>query len=866
MSASRTVRVRLALLSITALVALGLMLAGARAPHVVRPDREREVHAEPPSDYFYAQRVQADGTFPQAQYDLAVEQWQAAHRVLTTSAGSAYWQPVGPTNIGGRVTALAVAPGGTTVYLGAADGGVWKSTDGGANFAPRSDREAWSSIGALALDPTNANVLYVGTGEANSSVDSYDGMGLFRSSDGANSWLPLGLATVGRIGAVAVDPGNNQHLLVAAMGRQFSTGPDRGLYRSLDGGATWNKVLFVSDSTGVCDIAINPAHPDTMFCATWERVRRLTYRRTFGVECGIYRSVDRGATWTRLVSGLPVPSDNVGRIALAISPARPSRVYAQIMSGVSGGYVGLGVWRSDDAGTNWNKVDTGGTFLNNFGGFAWYFGEFGVDPIDSDVCYALGVNLLRSIDAGVTWTDISGALHPDQHALWIDPASGSHLLLGDDGGFWSTNDAANWTHCDNLPISQFYAGTVDPANVNKIIGGLQDNSTVMTTLGPGAYTTILFGDGFVPLIDPVNTNVVFSEYQFCSSGSGFRRSTSGGASFSSTSGWAPSDRYNWNTPITINPRNHNLLLAGSQFVYRSTNNGLNWAKISGDLTTNNTQATLVYSTITALDISKADTTVYYAGTDDGRVQISTNRGGLWADISAGLPKRYVTRVTADPADPQVVYVTLSGFSQDAQAALVYRSANRGGTWTNLSANLPNIPANDILVDPTNTQWLYLATDMGVYASKNQGAGWFELGAGMPLQSVADLTLHEGSRRLFAFTHGRSAWSFDLGSIPLAAPARALPGSIALAVAGANPVRGALHMTLELAHDANAQVTVHDALGRHVATLQDGPLGAGTHALAWDRRADSGARAAAGVYFIRARSAEGSRSLRVVFVD
>ena len=365
---------------------------------------------------------------------------------------------------------------------------------------------------------------------------------------------------------------------------------------------------------------------------------------------------------------------------------------------------------------------------------------------------------------------------------------------------------------------------------------------------PTGMTAVLGGDGFVPLIDPVTPSVVFSEYQFCCSGSGFKRSTTGGGSPASTSGWTSSDRFNWCTPIVMNPRNHFTLLAGSQYLYRSTNNGRNWAKISTKDFTTSTPSSLTYCTITALEISKPDTNTYYVGTDDGNVWRSTDRGSNWTAITTGLPRQYVTRLTADPVDANVVYCTLSGYTQDNQSALVFRSADKGTTWTNLSANLPNVPANDILVDPANTQVLYLATDLGVYASKTQGAGWFELGTGMPLNSVADLALDAGTRQLFAFTHGRSAWKLDLTSIPAGVDAPRAPSGLALALAGANPTRGTVRLGLTLARAAHAQVTVHDALGRQVAMLLDAPLGAGPRTLAWDRSTSRGARAAAGVYF------------------
>lgn len=818
-----------------------------------------------PTDYFYAQRANADGSFPQDAYLAAYEQAAFERSQSLNASAGAPWTPVGPYNVGGRVTAIAAEPGGATAYLGAADGGVWKSTNFGVNWSCVTDRAPISSVGALALDPSDWNTVWCGTGESNGSVDSYDGNGVWRSKDGGTTWSHMGLTATGRISSVAVDPANPQIVYVGAMGRQFSTGSERGFYRSIDGGATWTRTLFVSDSTGVCDIAVNPAHPETVFCATWERVRRNTYRRAYGAECGIWRSADHGATWTRLSSGLPVPSDNVGRIGLAIAPSQPSTVYAQIVSGLSGGYVGLGMYRSLDGGSTWTQRNASADFTNAFGGFGWYFGEIGVDPTNPDRVYAMGVSLLRSDDGGVSWGDFTGLMHVDQHALWIDPTNANRIYAGNDGGFYYTSAGPPFTPSDDLPITQFYAGEVDPTNPANVFGGAQDNGTNKTSGDPYGWFSILGGDGFFVAVDPTTPNIVFVEWQYCSDKSGFKRSTIGGPSGASTSGWAGADRFEWSTPIVFNPRSHNTLLAGSQFVYRSVNNGRNWIKISPDLSSAPASA-VVYGCITTLDVAKPDTNVYYAGTDDARVWRTVNRGGAWTDVSAGLPKRWVTRVVADPVNAQVVYVTLSGYASDDQSTMIYRSTDRGTTWTNISGNLPNVPANDLVVDPTDTNRLYLATDLGVWATKNLGATWYEVGDGLPLTSVADLVLHASSRQLFAFTHGRSVWSLSLSALPVSTPESGPAAALQLSAPRPNPTREGARIALEMPRAGAAQVVIYDVIGRRVSTLHEGALGAGRHEFAWSRRDDRGVRASAGVYFVRATFGGATRTRRLVVTD
>jgi photosystem II stability/assembly factor-like uncharacterized protein len=660
------------------------------------------------------------------------------------------------------------------------------------------------------------------------------------------------LTETARIGRIAVDPSNPSRIFVAAMGKQFSTGPHRGLYRSENGGQTWTKVLFLNDSTGVADVVINPAHPETVFAATWERVRRPTYRRAYGPGCGIWRSTNSGTTWTRLQTGLPAPSDDVGRIGLSIAASRPTWLYAQVIAGVGLGYNGLGMYRTTDGGNTWARRDVSG-FTGIFGGFGWYFGDVAVDPTNPDRLFALGVSIGRSTDGGVTFVNVRGNAHVDEHALWIDPANPERIYMGSDGGFFSSISGGSfWNKSQDLPITQFYAGTIDPSDPARLLGGTQDNNTLITPTGsPNNWIPILGGDGFQCLVDPTNPAILFGESQYCSGGNGLLRSTDSGSSWATPSGFVGSDRYNWNSPIAMNPLNHNTLLVGSQRVYKSLNNGISYATTSPDLTTNNTSSLLVYSTLTTLDISPADTSVYWAGSDDGKVHRSTNAGGSWTDVSAGLPVRYVTRVTSDPVNSQVAYVTLSGFGQDEHQVHIYRTTNRGTTWTPIGGNLPDVPANDVLVDPANPNRLFLATDIGVYTTRNLGATWYPLGVGLPIQTVFDLTFHAPSRTLVAATHGRSQWKLDVSDLPVAVDPPGPPTRIALSNPWPNPSRGAVRCALTLPEAARVAVSVYDASGRRVVNLIERTLEAGPHTLIWSGRDRSGRQATPGVYYLRA---------------
>jgi flagellar hook capping protein FlgD len=500
--------------------------------------------------------------------------------------------------------------------------------------------------------------------------------------------------------------------------------------------------------------------------------------------------------------------------------------------------------------------------VGNFGGFGWYFGDVAVDPANAEQVYSLGVDLVRSTNGGQTFSNVAGSTHPDHHAIWIDPSNSSRVYDGNDGGFFSSsNGAAAWTKSVDLPISQFYAGAVDPSNPLRLTGGMQDNGMALTTGSVPNWASIFIADGFQCIIDPVNPNTLFSEYEYASEGSGPVRSTDNGVTFHSPHGFDPSDRYNWNTPIVMDPSNHNVLLSGSQRVYRSTDNGLNYGAISGDLSTN-PAASLVFGTISALAISPASSAVYYAGTDDGRAWRSLDAGSTWTEISAGLPVRYITRLAADPADVGTVYVTLSGFGQDEHVARVYRSLDYGTTWSSISGDLPDVPVNDLVVDPTSRSRLYAGTDAGVWFTQDVGSHWAMLAAGLPVLPVTDLTLHSASRTLVAATYGRSQWKIDVSQLPAAVPATTSRPMLALSAPRPNPSRGIVHFALARPFPGRVDVGIYDVVGRRLRSLANGSTQSGTVEFQWNGEDDRGRRVGPGIFFVRAASGDECRVQRI----
>jgi len=818
-------------------------------------EEEREKAEAMPNDWFFAQRAYPQREIDPAARSLALEQ---ARAMTPPISGGPSWTQAGPTNIGGRITAVASLPGGATIFVGSADAGVFRSLDSGATWTPVMDAIGVSSIGAIALDPSTPGTVYVGTGEANGSGDSFAGEGLFRSTDNGDSWESLGLAATRQIGRVVVDPSDPARLYVAAAGALFSKNQERGVYRSTDGGLNWERTLFLSDSTAAIDVAIDPATPSRLYAATWERIRRPKFRRVGGVTSGVYRSTDSGATWARLSNGLPAAAANVGRIGVTIAPSNPLVVYA-LYADDPGNFLGL--YRSSNAGDSWTRVNDG-ALASMYNGYGWYFGQVRVNAFDANRVYALGLDLWRSTNGGASWSVLSSGVHVDMHDLWIDPTSPGRLILASDGGVYSTlSGGSPWTHAQGLAISQFYAGAIDPQHPERLYGGLQDNGTVRTLTGAlDDWENIYGGDGFYCLVDPRNSNVIFAEAQYGALG----KSTNNGGFFNdATSGINGADRRNWSTPVVFDPSNPDRMFYGTYRVYRSTNGAASWSAISSDLTGGPGGATLAYATITTLAVAPSDGQRLWVGTDDARVWTTSNGGTTWQNRSVGLPGLWVTRVAIDPINAQIAYVAHSGYTSDLSAPHLHRTTNAGLSWTAIDVGLPDAPVNAVVVDPDSPSTIYAGLDVGVFVSHDRGESWSTLASGLPIGVVHDLILHRATRTLVAATHGRSMYKIALGA-PVAVPGIEATSELRLDAPAPNPAARSDRVVLRYAASGTDPIRLglFDAAGRRRLA----PSALSGRSGEWDLAPSMRAALPAGVYFARLTVGPRSISRRLVLLD
>jgi len=808
-----------------------------------------------PNEWFLRQRA---WPHPDIRPSARAAAWEQAVALRTAAQRSATaWNPVGPRNVGGRITDVACHPTDPNVaYAGAAEGGVFKTTDGGASWFPTFDDESSLSIGSVAVDPNDPETVWVGTGEPNGGGGSvtYGGTGVFRSTNGGATWTNTGLPESRYIGRVVVDPSDSDRVFVAVLGAMWSTSPERGVYRTTDAGGTWEQVHALNDSTGAVDVVVHPTDSDLVWAAMWERTRAPDNLNYGGDGSGIWRSTDGGDSWSELTSGLPA-GPSVGRIGISIAASSPGTLYAIYADASPGSFVG--VFRTTNGGDTWTQTSDG-ALGNLYSSYGWWFGNLRVDPTDANRVFVLGLEYWRTTNGGGSWSNVGSSMHVDHHAQAFG-ADGT-IWEGNDGGMYrSTNGGTVWTKLDDLPLTQFYAVEVDPQLPSRRYGGTQDNGTIRTLTGADDdWESILGGDGFHCRVDPTNNAFVFAEWQYGT----LHRSTNGGSTFLYV-GSALAGRKNWSMPYLLAPSAPATLYAGTDRVWRSTNRGSSWSAISPDLTDGPSGGNNTYATITTLAVAPTDPDVVWAGTDDANVWATTNGGGAWTQVDGALPERWVTRVAVDPTDETVSYATISGFRWDDPLPHVFRSTDFGASWSDISANLPEAPVNDIVIDPQNPSVLWVATDFGVYVSADGGGSWTAAGADLPNAVVTDLELHVPTRTLTAATFGRSLWTLDVSPATDVAVAGARPDAAQLAPAAPNPSRdGRTGIRLSLPRAADVSLRVYDVAGRLVRTLESGALPAGERTVRWDGRDDSGRPVANGVYLVRLLAEDVSRTRRV----
>jgi len=722
--------------------------------------------ARAPNPWFYIERAYPLGRIPLERWRAAREQAAALRAGSNTRAEA--WTPRGPTNIGGRITDIAVHPANPdVVYAGAAEGGVFRSLNGGQNWTPLFDDQPALAVGALAIDPGDPDVVYAGTGEVNPGGGSvaYGGAGLFRSIDAGDTWSQIGLENSGAIGRIRVDPTDSDRIFAAAMGYLWEDNPERGVYRTTDGGATWQRVLFVDDETGCVDLIMRPDDPDVLLAAMWQRVRRPEYYDYGGPNCAVWKTTDGGDTWNIVGGGLPAPGSGGGRIGLSLCAAQPDVMHAIYADNI--GYFD-GLFRSLDGGATWTRTSDG-SLSGVYSSYGWWFGNVRTHPVDPATIFVLGLTFYRSTNGGASYSNAGGGMHVDHHGLEFGPGMSPVIYNGNDGGVYrSTNGGTIWSKLPDLPVTQIYRVALDANNPNALYCGTQDNGTNRTlTGGLDNWSSIYGGDGFQPLVHPTNSSYVWAQYQYGS----LAFSSNGGGSFgSATGGISYYDRNNWNSPLVQDPTDPNRRYFGTNKVYRSASN-TSWTAVSPDLTGGPHQgnAGQVNGTLTTIAVSPLDGDVIWAGSDDGRVHVTTNGGGNWTDVSAALPDRWITSVRTDAIARETAYVTISGFRWAEPLPRVFRTTDLGGTWTPIAGNLPDAPVNDLVADPDGTGRYFVATDLGVYETADGGATWSAFGTGLPNVVVTCLAFDEANRILVAGTYGRSFFSIPIGDGAAAVP-------------------------------------------------------------------------------------------------
>ena len=826
---------------------------------------------------------------------------------------------IGPFRTSAWVTEIAVPESPDharlyTIYAATRTGGLWKTTNNGITWAPISDPVDAAAVGAVAIAPSNPDVVWMGTGDQANARSSYSGTGLYKSTDAGRTWQFAGLPDSHHIARIVIHPKNPEVVYVAAMGHLFSRNEERGVFRTRDGGRTWEKVLYVDDRTGAIDLVIDRSSPETLYAAMYEKDRSPWRLVLGGPGSGVYRTDDGGGRWRKL-DGLP--AGNVGRIGLdlhqrdpkvltvivenlnARTAGMPPRVDACATGGgragtpPPGGPIGNEVYRSTDGGGSWRKTHADG--IDVAGSKAPYsFNQIRTNPADPRHIVVTSDGMYESRDGGRTWTcDFFRGVFGDFRAIWWDEKDPLRIMLGSDGGVNVSYDGGRTSDYHlNMRVGEVYAVGVDMDDPYNVYAGLQDHDSWK---GPSNsrggritledWTTVGTGDGMYNQVDPTDSRWVYNTFQ-----------TGGQRRFDQHTGQAtnieprraagaPPLRYNWVTPIVLSPHNPRIVYTGAQVVFRSLDRGDAWQEISPDLTTGDPERCglnsgyVPYCTISTISESPAAAGTIWAGTDDGRVQVTTDHGGSWRDVTAavaaagGPADRYVSRVFASPHDAATAFVAKNGFRNDDFAPYLYRTTDAGRSWTSIGGGLPPSPINVVVQDRRNANLLIVGNDLGVWVSLDAGHAWTRLKADLPTVPVHDLTVHPRENDLVVGTYGRGVFvgdithlqeltaevrssSFHLFAIEPRTPYgfRALGnyhlfGHRYLSTAN-EPDALVIKYLLRAADPGGARIVVRDTLGAAVAELT-GPAAAGLNRASWNMRAGGGGGGRGTVPFVRA---------------
>jgi photosystem II stability/assembly factor-like uncharacterized protein len=694
-------------------------------------------------------------------------------KVDSDTFGGLEARSIGPAVMSGRVSAIdAVAGDRLTIYVGAASGGVWKSDDGGVKFKPVFDKYN-PSIGDIRIDPKNAKTVWVGTGESWVRNSVSVGDGLYRTTDGGDSWQRVGLEKTERIARVAVDPSDSAKVFACALGPLFNDSDERGVYVTKDAGKTWEKTLAGAPDAGCADLSLDPKDGKVVYAAIWQHRRKPDFFTSGGPRSGLFKSTDGGATWRKLSKGLP--EGDLGRIAISVSPAKSNVVYATVEAKTTG------LYRSEDAGETWTLVSTAAVVQ----GRPFYFSRLVADPVNPNRVYKASFGAGTSDDGGRTWSALSGNFHGDVHAIWVNPKNTDELLLGSDGGCYHSWDRGNrWLFVENLPLAQYYHVALDMEFPFNVYGGLQDNnswwgpSKKSGPIGNRDWNALTGGDGFWAFPDPNDEDIVYSESQ---GGHVARTSRKTGEQKDiqpSPVVGDPKYRFNWNTPIHMSPTRKGVMYMGAQFLFRSADRGESWEKISPDLTTNdkdkqrqNESGGLTrdnstaenHTTIFAISESPKNPQVVWAGTDDGNLQVTRDGGKTWTNVAGntGVPKgTWVSRVEASPHDEATAFATFDGHMTGDMNTYVGKTTDFGKTWTSLATADTKGFAHVIKQDTVNPNLLFLGTETGLFLTIDGGKQWAQFTSGLPMVPVRDVAVHPRDHDLVLATHGRGLYVVD----------------------------------------------------------------------------------------------------------